>query len=128
MRCFYPRLLLHPRLLSIDDAVMFVDFKRYITNDDIETLARKVGDKWFALGKAIGVEPGELENIRYEHNGTRDQREMTRQMLIKWKQEYGRNATMNCIIGALTDKQIGLQRVAASLPKDRPDRLSVHRP
>ena len=64
----------------------------------METLARKIGEKWNILGRRLGFDEGELEEIDERH---KDLSQKGYQMLSRWRQREGTAANYKTLHNAL---------------------------
>ena len=63
-------------------------------------IAEKIGPQWKDLGRKLEIPEAILSNINHDHNRVV---EMANEMLLTWKRNKGKNATVQKLAGKLTD-------------------------
>lgn len=69
---------------------------------------------WQDVGRSLGLSHPDIEHIREEHD--RNPKERNYQMLQKWREKFGNQATLNVLKDAL--KKAGRQDLADKLPQE----------
>ena len=73
------------------------------SDDDLEDLSLRIGDKWEELGRRLGFNQAEITNFneleRWPHK-------KALKMLMSWRQKEGSNATYKVLYDALCDKKV----------------------
>ena len=82
------------------------------TNDELQKLGKRIGVKWDTLGRRLGVEEAELENIEQRH---KDLEKRGYAMLMHWKQKNGSEATYQILNAALQDELVQCKYLAEKI-------------
>ncbi|XP_046863829.1 uncharacterized WD repeat-containing protein alr2800-like isoform X2 [Xenia sp. Carnegie-2017] len=77
-------------------------------------IAEKIGPQWKDLGRKLEIPEAILSNINHDHNRVV---EMANEMLLTWKRNKGKNATVQKLAGKLTD--IGRRDVGENIQDER---------
>ena len=81
-------------------------------DDELEELGRQIGAKWDTLGRRLGVQEPELENIEQRH---KDLEKRGYAMLMHWKQKNGSEATYQILKAALQHKRVQRKDLAEQI-------------
>ena len=79
------------------------------SNDELEELSHKLGDKWNKLGRRLGFEQAALTGFHKENESFV---EKAYRMLMAWKGREGSNATYQVLYDALCHEFVGLRDLA----------------
>ena len=93
-------------------------------NEELQKLGKKIGVKWDTLGRRLGVEEPELENIEQRH---KDLEKRGYAMLMHWKQKNGSEATYQILIAALQDDRVQCKDLAEEICNNHGNYLQQHR-
>ena len=77
---------------------IFVVKQGILSKDESESLGKKIALKWIALGRRLGFDEGELDEIQEKQ---KDLSEKGYQMLSRWKQREGTAAHYKTLYDAL---------------------------
>ena len=78
-----------------------------MTIDDVITLSQFVGRDWQRLGRRLGLEMGQLDDLLTDHQGE-GQREVVYRMLQQWVEKCDLQPTLGSLAEALLDVNAGL--------------------
>ncbi|KAI8494788.1 hypothetical protein Bbelb_273930 [Branchiostoma belcheri] len=85
-----------------------------VSKDCVQLVSQKLSKtKWRPLGRAVGLEEGDIEAIEVQHS--RDLNEMKYQMLLCWQRKAGQSATMSVLISALRNTAVQENAIADEL-------------
>ena len=82
------------------------------SDDDLEELSTKLGDKWEALGRRLGFAQPMLTAFHKENEKLFDK---AYRMLLSWKQREGADATFQVLYDALCHRLVACKRVAEEI-------------
>ncbi|XP_046844013.1 uncharacterized WD repeat-containing protein alr2800-like isoform X2 [Xenia sp. Carnegie-2017] len=77
-------------------------------------IAEKIGPQWKDLGRKLEIPEAILSNINHDHNRVV---EMANEMLLTWKRNKGKNATVQNLAGKLAD--MGRRDVGENIQDER---------
>lgn len=83
------------------------------TTDQLQTLARKLGNEWQQLGICLGFEPGEMAG--FVNNNPGNFLEQKFAMLMEWKKKHGTDATCLVLYVALCHENVNRRDLAQLL-------------
>ncbi|XP_078611548.1 malignant fibrous histiocytoma-amplified sequence 1-like [Branchiostoma floridae x Branchiostoma japonicum] len=87
-----------------------------ISKERVQLVSQKLSKtKWRPLGRALGLEEGDIEAIEVRHSW--DLNEMKYQMLKCWQRKAGQSGTVSALIAALRNTSVQENGVADELEK-----------
>ena len=80
-----------------------------VSKDDMNSISKDFGKDWLWVGRLLGIEDSELDNIRELHTQLY---ECSYQMLQSWSGKNGDRATYECLARALLHRAVGKRDIA----------------
>ena len=80
-----------------------------VSKDDINLISKDFGKDWLWVGRVLGIEDSELDNIRELNTQLY---ECSYQMLQSWAGKNGDQATYECLARALLHRAVGKRDIA----------------
>lgn len=93
-----------------------------VWKDDINFISEDIGKDWLWVGRVLGIEDSELDNIRESHTQLS---EWSYQMLQSWAGKNGDQATYECLARALLHRAVGKRDIAEKCCFQRQHPLSA---
>ena len=76
---------------------------------ELSELSEMLGDSWEKLARRLGFQEGEITGF---HKDNEEYSKKALNMLFRWKQKQGRDATYGVLYDALCDKLVGRRDLA----------------